>query len=407
MSLPTLDRLKENKSLPALRLIREAVEARPKELDQARAEGRKVVGFQGYNVPEEILHALGLIPVRLGTGGDTRLVEIGSRYISTKNCVFVRQTVGLFAENRDPYVLAADILVLDATCLQTYRTAEALQYFFKREVLILGVPRNFYWESALVYFAHEVENLVNKLEVVTGKRLEPKALEASLALYDAIREAIVELYRYQAVKDPIISWEEVTSVIHAGYYLDREKYSGLLRILLAELVAAQGPAVVGIRDGEARLFLSGSLIAPGDHKLVDIIREVGGRIVGDDLWSGLIPFLEVEVKEPTVEGVARAYLNRTPHGALPYLDLESDRRLKRLRELITEFKAQGVIYHSLRFCDPYTFKAKETKDVLAKVNVPFLEIHTEYATSDLEAVRTRVETFVEMIKLNSAVGVSA
>jgi len=30
--------------------------------------------------------------------------------------------------------------------------------------------------------------------------------------------------------------------------------------------------------------------------------------------------------------------------------------------------------------------------------VPFLEIHTEYSGSDFEAIRTRVEAFVEMIK---------
>ena len=94
-------------------------------------------------------------------------------------------------------------------------------------------------------------------------------------------------------------------------------------------------------------------------------------------------------------------MNRTPHAALPYLNLESDRRLKKLHELLSQSKAQGVIYHTLRYCDPFTFKAKETKNVLAKSGIPLLEIHTEYAGSDYEAMKTRVEAFVEMIRIKS------
>ena len=125
---------------------------------------------------------------------------------------------------------------------------------------------------------------------------------------------------------------------------------------------------------------------------------MGGRIVGDELWSGLNPSLDVNIKEPSIKGIAYAYINRVPHGALPYLDLETDGRLKNLKQLIKDYKASGVIYHTLRYCDPFTFKAGETKDALKKVGVPLLEIHTEYAGSDVEAIRTRAEAFVELIK---------
>ena len=96
--------------------------------------------------------------------------------------------------------------------------------------------------------------------------------------------------------------------------------------------------------------------------------------MGDDLWSGLNFFLNLNIKEATPFGVADAYLDRVPHASLPYLDLKSDGRLANLKHQIEEFNADGVIYHTLRYCDAFTFKAGETKDVLGKV--PFLEIHT-------------------------------
>ncbi len=393
--------------LKTLNLIARKLADRPAELAAAKAAGAKVVGFQGYTLPEEIIHALGLIPIRIGLGGSDRLVELGGRYISTKNCVYVRETVGLFAENTDPYITGSDVFAFDATCLQTYRTAEIIQYYFDKEVFILGVPRNFYLPEAHLYFTEELRNLVGRLETYADVKLSPEKLAASITLYNDIRDEIVAIYAYQATLDPLISWEEVFDVIQAGYVLDRRDFLDLLRALHAELAAGQGAAVIARRDDEARIFISGSVIPPGDKKLISIIQEQGGRIVGDDLWSGLIPYVAVDIRDATLEAVAHAYLHRTPHGALPYLDLATDGRIRRLKELIKTFKANGVIYHTLRYCDPYTFKAKETKDILEKEGIPLLELHTEYAGSDIEAIRTRVEAFIEMIKLKAETGVAA
>lgn len=385
-------------ALKTIDIIRQRLAQRPEEIVEAKKSGAKVLGWSGYNIPEEIIYALGFIPIRIGAGGDDRLVEIGARYISTKNCVYTRETVGLFAENKDPYIQNADLLAFDATCLQTYRMAEVLEYYFKRDIVILAVPRNFYWPEAQKYFTKEVEYFTQRLEEFAGTKLDSEKLAAAVEIYNSTRNAIIRLYEYQAAKEQYITWEDTYDIVHAGYYLDRKEYLGLLHQVLAELEAKQGQPAVEADEEEARIFISGSVIPPGDRKLIDIINQVGGRIVGDDLWSGLIPHVDVNIEENTIRGIALAYINRYPHGALPYLDLKSDGRLRRLRELIKEFKAQGVIYHTLRYCDPFTFKAKETKDVLKEEGIPLLEIHTEYAGSDFEAIRTRVEAFVEMIK---------
>jgi benzoyl-CoA reductase/2-hydroxyglutaryl-CoA dehydratase subunit BcrC/BadD/HgdB len=260
------------------------------------------------------------------------------------------------------------------------------------------VPRNFYWPEAKEYFWKELEHFTGKLEELAGAKLDKKRLAASIKLYNGIRESIKEIYRYQAGNNAQITWGETYDIIHAGFYLDRAEYLALLKELLAELKDKQGEPDINPEFGEARIFLSGSVIPPKDRKLIDIIEKVGGRIVGDDLWSGLVPHLDVDIKEPTVKGIAYAYLTRVPHAALPYLDLATDARLKNLKSLVYEFKAQGVINHTLRYCDPFTFKAGETKEELKKEGVPMLEIHTEYAGSDFEAIRTRVEAFVEMLR---------
>ncbi|MFA4957646.1 MAG: 2-hydroxyacyl-CoA dehydratase family protein [Candidatus Methanoperedens sp.] len=385
--------------LDTLKKIEEAIQERPKELEEAKKRGEKVVGWLGYNIPEEIIHALGLIPVRLGTGGDDRLVEVGARYISTKNCVFTRETVGLFAENKDPYIQKSDLVAVDTTCIQMYIAVEVIKYYFKINPLVLGVPRNFYLPDGQEYFNKELEFFTHKLEDFSGNKLDTNRLAGSIKLYNGIRKAIKELYKYQAADKSPIKWREVFDVVHSGFYLDREKYLSLLKELLKELKEKHGLPVIGSLNGDARIFLSGSIIPPKDTKLINIIEEVGGRIVGDDLWSGLTPSLNVNIKDPSIKGIADAYVNRIPHASQPYiLNVNTDRRLNNLKQLVHESKGQGVIYHTLRFCDPYTFNANETGAVLKKDSIPLLEIHTEYSGSDFEAIRTRVGAFVELIK---------
>jgi benzoyl-CoA reductase/2-hydroxyglutaryl-CoA dehydratase subunit BcrC/BadD/HgdB len=390
MALDTLDRFKE------------ALKGRPAELSAARKNGKKVVGWIGYNIPEEIIHALGLIPVRLGMGGDDRLAELGGNYISTQNCVFLRGCVGMFAENENFYVRNSDAVVVDATCLQMYRMSSVIRYYFKVNTLVLGVPRNFYLPEGKEYFRKEVESFATRLEELAGTKLDGQKLTASVKLYDEINRAIKELYKFPSLYCEPIKWRDVFEVVQAGYYLDREKYLTLLRALLCEIKEKFDSCGSVSPENGARVLLTGSTILPGDTKMIEIIERSGGRIVCDNLWSGQAPYLGRDVKEATVVGVANAYIDRVQHPALPYFGDETDARLGNLKRLVSEHNANGVIYYTLRFCDPASFKLRGTKNALQEAGIPMLNIHTEYSGSDTEGIRTRVEAFVEMIESKCA-----
>lgn len=377
--------------------VRERLQNRPNELERARKKGRKVIGYFCCNVPEELIHALGLIPIRLGRGGDDRLVEIGSRYLSPQNCAFVRESVGLFATQEDSYVRNTDYLAVAANCLQIYRLSEVVEYYFKVKTLVIGVPRNFYQEAGVQYFEQTMLDFTGKLEAIAGKKLDQRLLDEAVQLYQEIRHTIQQIYRLLAVPDPPVTWREVYELVNAGFFLDRVEYLSLLKEFLSE---AQHKKVRSVTN-KPRFLISGSLIPTGDTKLLNIIEEVGGEVIVDDLCTGLRPFLNLNIKENTPGGIARAYLERVPCATLPQLDLNGDRRLENLTELIRTYRPDGVIYHTLRYCDAFTFKANETKKIIG-ADIPFLEIHTEYATSDTEGIRTRIGAFVELIRtLNS------
>lgn len=384
--------------LESLDKIRDALSRRPRDMEEARKKGARVLGYFCSNIPEEIIVALELIPVRLCRGGDVRLVEVGSRYVSTKNCVFIRESLGLFAEGTDPYLKNSDMIAVAATCMQMYRLGELIQEYFNRKPFILGVPRNFYLPEGKEYFRFELENFTERLEKACGRQLKPEALRESIALFNDIRDTISRIYRFQSLDSEPLRWRDVFETIQAGFYLDRFQYRSLLKELLQELESVKDEGAAAARDERPRLLLAGTIIAPGDIKLIDIIEKLGGRVVADDLCSGLRPLTHVNVKDCSIGGIADAYMDRVPCGSLPYLlSLETDRRLANMSDLIGKYNVEGIIYHTLRYCDPFTFKAVETKKFFQD-KAAFLEIHTEYAPVDVESLRTRIEAFLEVIQ---------
>jgi benzoyl-CoA reductase/2-hydroxyglutaryl-CoA dehydratase subunit BcrC/BadD/HgdB len=60
--------------------------------------------------------------------------------------------------------------------------------------------------------------------------------------------------------------------------------------------------------------------------------------------------------------------------------------------------AQGVIVLMAKFCEPLMLYYPELRKALENRDVPVLLIETEHEGLAEEAVRTRVETFVERIR---------
>jgi benzoyl-CoA reductase/2-hydroxyglutaryl-CoA dehydratase subunit BcrC/BadD/HgdB len=259
-----------------LKRFEEALDHRPGELVEARQNGKKVVGVFCCYTPVEIIHSLGLIPLKLGWGGDDELAEQGIEYITNIQCPYVRQTIGVFKEGKNPYAVNTDVIAISAVCLQEYRMVEVLRYYFGKETLTLSVPKNYYLPEGKEFFEKEVEGFTAELEKIAGRKLDPEQLRASVALYADIRNTTAKIYEYLARDHSPITWKQVITVIHAGFYLSPEKHLSLLKELNDELKTIQVSEKVRPLNS-VRLLLSGSIIAPGNTKIIDVLEELGGH----------------------------------------------------------------------------------------------------------------------------------
>lgn len=79
---------------------------------------------------------------------------------------------------------------------------------------------------------------------------------------------------------------------------------------------------------------------------------------------------------------------------------DSESRISALKESLLKSKAQGVVYFSLKFCDPFLYEAPFLEEALRELDIPVLFLEGEYTGRVGGGVRTRVQAFLEMLEKN-------
>ncbi|MDY6857314.1 MAG: 2-hydroxyacyl-CoA dehydratase family protein [Thermodesulfobacteriota bacterium] len=380
--------------LKTLKKIDQLLEDRKEKIKQARVKGTKVVGYLCCRVPVEIIHAHGMIPIRVGNASPSYM-DSGKEYIHQFTCPYVKSVVGEFMTEGSFYYENVDLVAGSVICLTVSRTLEVIKVYTGKPTLPIHIPQLPPGNGEVRFFTEEVKWLSQQLENITGTKLANERLSQSVKLYDDIRADMKKLYKMQSEKGSPLTWPQLFRLIQASFLLDPECYRSLLEEVITEM------STLGIQetsDNCLRIMLSGSPILPMDNLIIDTIEGAGGRIVADNLCTGIRTFDGLRVAEPTIEGIASAYIYDCPCSSAQDPNLEKDRRLDHMLGLISEHEVDGVVYYCLRFCDPFAFKDDETKAVLAKrTGTPLLPIHWEYGDS-YGSLWTRVEGFMESMK---------
>jgi len=65
--------------------------------------------------------------------------------------------------------------------------------------------------------------------------------------------------------------------------------------------------------------------------------------------------------------------------------------------MIKEFRVEGVVFLTRKFCDPYLFDNSVLEQALRQIGVPSLRLEYEYPLAKA-SIKTRVEAFIEMLR---------
>lgn len=77
-------------------------------------------------------------------------------------------------------------------------------------------------------------------------------------------------------------------------------------------------------------------------------------------------------------------------------DLEA--RFEYLKGYATDWKVNGVILQSIRYCDGHGYEVPVIKDYLDGLGLPSIYLEHDYSKSALAPLRTRVQGLTEIIR---------
>jgi benzoyl-CoA reductase/2-hydroxyglutaryl-CoA dehydratase subunit BcrC/BadD/HgdB len=370
------------------------VEDRLRELANLKAAGKKIVGYlPGSYVPEEIIYASGAIPVCVGMGGDGAPVQASSSVIPRNFCSFVRAQVGDKLLGRNPYLESLDLLVAPVACQHLKKLAEIWEHDADVPMVKLGVPLANRGAPDLVYFASQLEKLKARLRDLTGQAADDESLRRAIDVYNGLRESLRKVSLLRRTPGAGLTSSEFLRLNHASFYLDPVVMTGIAESLHRNLLNQAEPAA---KKGP-RLLLIGPNVAEGDYKVVDLVEESGGCIVIEQVDEGVRNYWQTidSASDPT-GALARAYLSeRLP---CAFMVESARRRLDFALSLAADFSAVAAVWYEVVGCETYDSEAYWFARQLEQRGTPVLILESDYGMSDLGALRTRVEAFVEMAK---------
>jgi len=378
--------------MEAMKKLSDHLATRLTELTRLRKSGTKLIGYApGGYMPEELVYAAGAVPVGLIRGGDPEPVAESAAYVPRFIDTFCRSQIGYRMMGGDPLYEIIDLLVVPVTDHNIKTIADCFNFFTNTNVFRFGVPHQ-KDEYAFEYYLAGLHALKNKLEEFTGNKIEDRKLREAIDLSNRMRELLKEISLLRLSERPPITGLEFAKLNHASFIADRAIFIDALNSIHRELKQKPPSGPKG-----PRILLTGSTLAMGDYKVLEIAENAGANIVIEEFAEGLRHFWEnVHVNGDLMQALADRYFRRR---VPPAWFRPSRERLDYLIKLARDFNIDGIIWYQLMYRSSYDVQAFYFEKLLKKeLDIPMLKVESDYDVSERGPLRTRVETFVEIIK---------
>ena len=362
---------------------------------KAKEEGRKAIGYMPVYVPREIIHAAGMLPVGVLGGGDQLEVIHGDAYYQSYICRIPRSTIELGVTGRLDCV---DGMLFPSICDVIRNLSGMWKLLFKdKYVRYFDAPQTYDDNIGGKFYKQEMQELIEGLEELGGRKITDEDLNNSIAVYNENRNVIDELYAYRS-KAP---WKALTSEIYlllrAGMVLPVEEHTELLREYLSAIEKEDRP----VRDN-CRVVLNGTFCEQPPLGLVKSIEMAGCYIVDDDFML-VTRWLQEDV--PTtgdpVQNLADAFLHQSAETAAKYVDTE-EAKGNFIVDSVKKYAAEGVVFAAPSFCDPALLDQPMLHTGLNNNNIPFTAFQYAENSGQMQPIREQAGTFADSIKLWSA-----
>ncbi|MGA7911884.1 MAG: 2-hydroxyacyl-CoA dehydratase [Candidatus Dormiibacterota bacterium] len=351
--------------------------------------GGKVVGhFQVY-FPEEIVHAAGMLPLKVIGAGDQIESRQADSHIGSFICSICRSSLELGLSGRLGMMSA---FYTHPICDVARNLAGIWgRNFPGQPAEILYLPQNANSSHAAAYLSEEYGRLRASLEKMAGAPVTVEALNHSIAVFNENRRLLRELYAIKRATPWLLSAREAYALTRAGSVMQREEHNEILRRALEVL-----PERLGREQDRVRVVFEGGFCEQPPLDMLQLIEEAC-YVVDDDLLIGM-RWLTEDVPDDTDDpllALATAYLETSSYSPVQHDDRKPKEEMLLAR--IEASGAQAAILAAAKMCEPGMDEQVAYSRALEARKIPYLMLEFEEKMSALERMRMEVETFVESI----------
>jgi len=371
-----------------LRLFEKTVEQPyEKAKEWKKSTGKKVMGLFPMNFPEELVHAAGILPVLLQEGDEP--VTAGHAYYYPFFCGFTRSVIDQAAKG---YLEVLDAVMAGDYCIQAVGAGEVLGVVLpKARSLFLRLPvGNHDWTQADILDG--LKEIKRDVETFAEKEITTESLRQSINIYNENRSLIRKIYELKSSHPGILNAKEMVSIIKSSMIMPKEEHNAILKTLLPALTKRKTK-----RKGVVRVYISASLCGAPKFDILSMIEQSGAIVVGDDLFHGY-RYVSTDINDSRdpMNAMADYYLEKNSNVPCP---TRIDPLTNWPQYLIDDMKNSGaeqLIILMAKYCEPHMFFYPDIKEAMEKAEIPHLLIEMEHEVVSLEALRTRVEAFIEI-----------
>lgn len=347
-----------------------------------RKAGGKVVGhFQVY-FPEEIVHAAGMLPVKV-RGAPVDPTHADSHFGSYL-CSILKSSLEIVLNGE----LELDMFVSHPICDAARNLAAIWGRNFAYPCQILYLPQNTNSSHSAAYLTDEYNRLKRTVEEVDGTDVSDAALQRSIAVFNENRRLLRELYEIKRTTPWLVAAEDAYSLVSVGGMIPREEHNELLQAVLPQLKARNAKPQDRIRV----VFEGGFCEQPP----LDMIRMLGRTcyLVDDDLLIGLRWIVEdVPVDGDPIANLASSYLDRSSYSPVQHDDRKPKEEM--LLQRMKRCNADAVIITAAKMCEPGLEEQVAYTNALDEQQIPYFVSEFEENMTSFDHLELQVETFME------------
>jgi benzoyl-CoA reductase/2-hydroxyglutaryl-CoA dehydratase subunit BcrC/BadD/HgdB len=355
-----------------------------------KSKGKKVVGYIGEDVPEELILAAGFFPVRISgdpAGGTTEADKFAETFYDPS----VRSVLDQLLSKKLDYV---DYLVIAHSSDAVLKLYHQLWWIHNLNPSITFPPVHLFdilhtkFYTTGLYALNQVRMLKSKLEEWSGKTINNEDILKAIAAVNRNRALLKKIHNLRTSDTVRISGVEALQITGSSMFMFKEDHSRLLEefIKSSDNLAA--------RNG-VRLYVEGS--DTDNTEFYEIAESCGALITGENSsWGCSYAEDPVDESVEPVMALADRYQLRPSRYRIQTIGESTVKCLEGTKKA----NARSVVFYLMEGDPAPTWDVPNQKKELDKNNIPSFNLSNQkYFSREIskQDIKSTINKFIDSI----------